>query len=262
LSQLSLKESYAGSVWVFGMLKKKKSSKKAKIKKISVLLLESNNLLREGLLAMLEIQKDITPVAFGDYEAALENAKEQPPDVLLIDVGIDKLSSIEIIALFKKNFPKIAVVVINLAPMQTSVIDFVKAGTTGFITKSATLKDFLHTIRATSRGEKVIPPHITDSLFNQVLQYGIQHNQENIISESVQMTAREREVINFIAAGNSNKEISEALNISVQTVKTHVHNILEKMSFRSRLELANYVYSSRTNDVSKKNGGLPPDQGK
>lgn len=213
---------------------------------IKVMVLESNRMLREGLMKILASQKDMIAVSFGKYEPALAKAAEFKPNVLLMNVGINNLSCTEIMIEFKNKYPEIAIVVINLALYQTSINELVKAGATGFIMKAATIDDFLNAIRSASRGETNLPPGVTTSLISQVVEYGIHHDHNNLVAESVVMIAREQKIINLIAAGRSDTEIATLLNISKETVKTHIHNIMEKLSFRAGVELANFKYAKST----------------
>jgi DNA-binding NarL/FixJ family response regulator len=129
----------------------------------------------------------------------------------------------------------------DLSPVQADVLQYVKAGASGFILKDATLKDFLVTIKAVAEGAKVLPPTLTDSLFSQIIEYAMKGGKVKL-KEAIMMTKREREVIELIADGLSNKEIGRSLHISTYTVKSHIHNIMEKLTLHSRLEIANYTY--------------------
>jgi DNA-binding NarL/FixJ family response regulator len=131
----------------------------------------------------------------------------------------------------------------DLIPAHADVVEFVKAGVSGFILKDATLHDFLHTIRSVVKGAKILPPPMTGSLFSQIVEHALQNGDVNKLISSVKMTSREQDVISHIAAGKSNKEIASELNIAVYTVKSHVHNILEKLALHTRLELATFAHS-------------------
>jgi DNA-binding NarL/FixJ family response regulator len=93
----------------------------------------------------------------------------------------------------------------------------------------------------------VLPPTMTGSLFSQIVEHALQGGQMNKLISAVRMTSREQDVIGHIAAGKSNKEIASELNIAVYTVKSHVHNILEKLALHTRLELATFAHSQGMN---------------
>jgi DNA-binding NarL/FixJ family response regulator len=210
---------------------------------IKVLLIEDNRLLRDGATAILNAQSDIQAISVGGTNGdALAKARAFKPHVVLLDLGLRNMNSMRIVQSMRKDFPKTEVIVMDLIPAHADVAEFVKEGVAGFILKDATLKDFLRTIRTVAKGNKVLPPTLTESLFSQIVEYAIRSGKVDQIVQSVRMTKREQEVIDLIAQGRSNKEIAGELFIAVHTVKSHVHNILEKLALHTRLELAHHVF--------------------
>ena len=116
----------------------------------------------------------------------------------------------------------------GLIPTQQDIVEFVQSGAVGFILKDAKVPEFLATIRAVARGEKILPPVLTDSLFAHVIDLALR-NGKGDLAEAVRMTRREREIVSLIVDGLSNKEIAQRISIATYTVKSHVHNILEKL---------------------------------
>jgi len=211
------------------------------VSKIRVLLIEDNRLLREGITAMLNEQLDIRAVSSSGNGDALEKAKKLKPQVVLLDLGLRSQNSLRIAELIKKDFPKAQIVVMDLMPAQSEVVEFVQAGVSGFILKDATIDDFLNTIRSVADGKKVLPPSLTDSLFSHIVEYAVQSGKADRLMKAVRLTRREHEVVDLIARGMSNKEIANELHIAVHTVKSHVHNTLEKLALHTRLELASFA---------------------
>lgn len=209
--------------------------------RIRVLLIEDNRLLREGITAMLNEQPDIRAVSATGNGDALEKAKKIKPQVVLLDPGLRSRNSLRIAELIKKEYPKAEIVVMDLIPVQAEVVEFVKAGVAGFILKDATIDDFLHTIRSVAEGKKVLPPSLTGSLFSQVVKYAVKSGKADRLMKAVKLTRLEHEVVDLIARGMSNKEIAKELNIALHTVKSHVHNTLEKLALHTRLELASFA---------------------
>ena len=212
--------------------------------KIRLLLVEDNRLLREGLTAMLNEQADIEVVAaFGDgKEAVLKSTQELKPQIVLVDLGLKGQNSLQLVELIKKGSSEIKVIVMDLIPVQADVVEFVREGVSGFIVKDATFDDFVGTIRSVAAGASVLPPSLTGSLFSQIIEKVAGEGKVSLI-ESVRMTKREREVIELIAEGLSNKEIAQQLNNATYTVKSHVHNILEKLALHTRLQVASYAHT-------------------
>jgi len=225
------------------------------MKKIRILLIEDNRLLREGITAMLKEQPDMKIVASAGNSDALLRVKKLNPHVVLLDLGLRSHSSLSVVELVRKEAPHAKIIVMDLVPVQTELVEFVRAGVSGFILKDASLDDFLKTIRLVAEGAKVLPPPMTDSLFSQIVEHATRKGRGNlfrsvrmtkrereVLFRSVRMTKREREVVDMIAEGLSNKDIAAKLSIATDTVKSHVHNILEKLALHTRLEIASYAH--------------------
>jgi DNA-binding NarL/FixJ family response regulator len=216
------------------------------MKKIRLLLIEDNRLLRNGILAILKPQKDIVIIAAsGDGKDTLLKIKQLKPNVVLLDLGLRSQNSLHVVEIVKKDFPEAKIIVMDLAPVQADILQYVKAGANGFILKDASLNDFLITIRTVAEGSTVLPPLLVDSLFSQIVDHAVREGKSKL-NEAVKMTKREREVIGLLGEGMSNKEIGQKIRVSTYTVKSHIHNIMEKLALHTRLEIANYSYSSDT----------------
>jgi DNA-binding NarL/FixJ family response regulator len=215
-------------------------------KKIGVLIIEDNRLLRDGITLMINGQTDMKVVgAVSDTLKSLPKIVELKPDIILIDLGLSNQSSLNIVKSLKDKSPDFKIIVMDLLPVESDILDFVKAGASGFILKDAMVSDFLKTIRLVSDGEKVLPPHMTSSLFSQIIDTAIKVNKKTELRDAVVMTKREKQVVEHIADGLTNKEIGNILHLSPYTVKSHVHNILEKMALHTRLQIAKYAYASK-----------------
>ena len=231
-----------------------------KMKKIRILLIEDNRLLREGLAAMLKKQKDMNVVeTVGNGENILAILRKYKPEVLLLDLGLRNRTSLNLVKLVKKNFPTSKVIMMDLIPVQADVFEFVKAGVSGFILKDATVNDFLKTIRSVAKGLQVLPPNLTGSLFSQIVEHAISGSNPSALIDSVRMTKRERQVIELIADGHTNKEIAQKLHLSTYTVKSHVHNILEKLALSTRVQIAKYLHDSVKKKLASDNISLLED---
>ncbi len=225
---------------------KKSLSKTKVIKKIRLLIIEDNRLLRDGILSILKPQRDIVVIAAsGDGKDTLVKIKLLKPNVVLLDLGLRSQNSLHVVEIVKKDFPEAKIIVMDLAPVQADILQYVKAGANGFILKDASLNDFLITIRTVSEGATVLPPLLVDSLFSQIVDHAVREGKSKL-NKAVKMTKREREVITLLGEGMSNKEIAQKIHVSTYTVKSHIHNIMEKLALHTRLEIANYSYSSET----------------
>jgi two-component system response regulator DegU len=217
------------------------------MKKIRLLLIEDNRLLREGITSFIKKHDDIRVVdVLGKYEYILQRIQSFRPDVLLLDLGLRNQNSLQLVKATKTNSPTTKVIVMDLIPMQADVLEFVRAGVSGFILKDATIDDFLKTIRLVAQGTKVLPSLMTGSLFSQIVEHAVNgtRGSSSKLMESVRMTKRERQVIELISDGMTNKEIAQKLHLSPYTVKSHVHNILEKLALHTRVQIAKYAHTS------------------
>ena len=215
-------------------------------KKIGVFIIEDNRLLRDGIISMINEQPDLKVMGiFNEKEKTLSKLFNLKPDIVLLDLGLRSKNSLEVVKNIKDKSPDIKIIVMDLLPVQSDIIDFVKAGASGFILKDAMVHIFLKTIRSVAEGEKVLPQHMTGSLFSQIVERAINGKPKTEIMEAVRMTKRERQIIELIADGQSNKEIGQILHLSPYTVKSHVHNILEKMALHTRVQIAKYAYANK-----------------
>lgn len=224
------------------------------MKKIRILIIEDNRLLRDGIAEMLKKQKDINVVAaLGNGENLLMIMRNlKLSDVVLLDLGLRSKNSLEIARAVKRDFADTKVIVMDLIPAQADVFQFVQAGVSGFILKDATVNEFLNTIRLVSQGVQVLPSHLTESLFSQIVEHALNVSKPSKLIESIRMTKRERQVIELIAVGLTNKEIAQKIHLSPFTVKSHVHNILEKLTLHTRVQIAKYANNTENyNDAIK-----------
>ena len=216
------------------------------MKKIRLLLIEDNRLVRDGIHKILKPHKDIAIIAAsGDGKNTLVKIKQLKPNVLLLDLGLRSQNSLHIVEIVKKDCPQAKIIIMDLAPVQADILQYVKAGANGFILKDASLNDLLITIRTVAKGSTVLPPLLVDSLFSQIVENAVREGKSQL-KEAVRMSKREREVIQFLGEGMSNREIGQKIRISTYTVKSHIHNIMEKLALHTRLEIANYSYTDQT----------------
>jgi DNA-binding NarL/FixJ family response regulator len=212
-------------------------------KPIALVLIDDNRLLREGLTAMIHSQPGFKVLAASaDADEALEQVREAKPDVVLIDFGLEDHDPLGLTATVHKEVPEAKVIVMGLLSTQGDVADYVRAGASGFIMKDASLEVLFDTIRAVAGGRQVLPLALTTSLFEQIASRAAKLPPPEII-ESVRLTNREQQVVALLGEGLSNKEIATRLHIAVHTVKSHVHNVLEKLAMRSRLEVAAFSHA-------------------
>jgi DNA-binding NarL/FixJ family response regulator len=182
--------------------------------------------------------------AVGNGENILAIIQKQKPNMVLLDLGLRSQNSLRIVKLVKREFPEVKIIVMDLIPLQTDIFEFVQAGVSGFTLKDIGVPEFLKTIRLVFAGTQVLPPHLTGSLFSQIVDHALKVFSSNEIDDSVRLTKREQQVIALIADGSTNKEIAQKLHLSTYTVKSHVHNILEKLALKTRVQIAKHAHFS------------------
>lgn len=215
------------------------------MKKIQILLIEDNRFLRDGIASMLKKQPDMNVIAVSSgSENILKVMEKFKPNIVLLDIGQRNQDSLNILKLSKLNYPDTKVIVMDMIPPQAEVLEFIKAGVSGFILKDANISEFYRTIRIVHKGVQVLPPNLTSSLFSQIVEHTISAAKSSENLESVRLTKREQQVIKLISDGLTNKEIAQKLQLSTYTVKSHVHNILEKLTLHTRVQIAKYAHFS------------------
>jgi len=210
-------------------------------KRIPILVVEDNRLVRDGIIAMLAEQPDLKVVAAVDGAlGAVESVRELKPEVVVLDAALGDHDSHRLLAAIKHAAPEARVIVMDVLPVPEDLHDFVNAGASGFIAKDATLDAFVGTVRSVASGTDVLPPALTSTLFSHIVRVAVARRSSDVIN-AVRMTERERAVFDLIADGLSNKEIAQRLHLATNTVKGHVHNILEKLALHTRLQIAAYA---------------------
>jgi len=209
-------------------------------RKVPVFLIEDNRLLRDGLSAMLSAQGLSVVATARSGQEALRAVARLKPQIILLDSALDDREGPGLVEEVRQVSPETKIIVMGLLPAHEDFVDFIRAGVVGFIMKDATIDEFVKTIRSVADGVNVLPALLTTTLFTHVAARAVSRGKRGA-KAAVRMTARERQVTEAIADGLSNKEIGQRLHIATHTVKSHVHNILEKLALHTRLEVAAYT---------------------
>jgi len=232
-----------------------KYNKGSSVKIIKLLIIEDNQLLRVGIRDLLEAHKDIKVVSeMGDGENAVKKLLMFKPDIVLLDFSMQNQNIVEVVKSMKIEDPAVKIIGMGLMPTQLDIMELVQAGADGFILKNASVEDLVRSIHEVSEGGKVLPPPMAGSLFFQVVEHALSKGKK-ITKDAILMSPREKEVIALLVEGMSNKEIATELNIATYTVKSHVHNIMEKLALHSRLQIANYSRDRIEADNSDRGDG-------
>lgn len=205
-------------------------------KSLRLLIVEAQRLFRQSLRLLLERERDIDDVSEAtDGREAYRLAHEHKPDIVLLDVDVLDLDVESVTKLIHQHLPGTKVLLLARYDEDTRIVAAMQAGAFGYILKDTDQTDFLRIIRATARGEHVLSPIMPDRLVHNVPGSLRPPHEDNAMRLST-LSDRERQILACAAAGQSNKEIADHLYVSVDTVKTHLHHIYQKLSVDGRVE--------------------------
>jgi two-component system NarL family response regulator len=208
---------------------------------IRVFIVDDNRLLREGLVSMLAEQEGLVVIgAAASGRKALEQIRSLRPEVTLIDIGMPGKDGIEVTQELRRDLPEVKVVILGMVDVTDEIMACIEAGAAGYVLKEASFDYLVETIRSVHRGESFVSPQMAASLFSRIAELAGERL-PRIARSSIKLTGRELEIINLIAEGLPNKEIAYRLSIEEQTVKNHIHNILDKLQLHNRLEAVQYA---------------------
>jgi two-component system, NarL family, response regulator NreC len=209
------------------------------MKRIRILLADDHQLMRSGLRLLIEQQADLTVVgeaADGREAAAL--AKSLRPDVAVMDISMPNLNGIEAAHQITQSHPEIAVIVLSMHPDEGYVLRALKAGAKGYLLKDSAESDLIAAVRAVARGKSFFSPAVSKVLLDDYLRKLKRSGAEDAYDL---LTPREREVLQLVVEGKSNKEVANLLSLSVYTVETHRSNIMQKLNLKGVPELTLYA---------------------
>ncbi len=197
---------------------------------IRVILADDHAVVRKGIREFLEEAGDIAVIAeAGDGQQALQLARTQRPDVLVLDVQMPEMNGIEVARRIRQEHPEIRVLVLTAYDDEPYVLALLRAGASGYVLKDASASELIEAVRAVHRGQTAVDPAVAHSLVH-LLQGGGESD------ASQRLTDRETEVLRLAAQGLTNKGIGQALSISDRTVQGHLASIYGKLQVGGRTE--------------------------
>jgi two-component system response regulator NreC len=206
---------------------------------IRILLADDHTVMRRGLRALLDRQNGFVVVAeAADGREAVDVAAAVGPDVAVIDIGMPNLNGIEAAIRITEKRPETAVVILSMHADESYVLRALKSGARGYLLKDSPEEDLINAIRAVHRGKAFFSPEISKMLAEDYMR---QMRQRGVEDSYELLTPREREILQMLGEGNSNKDVATKLNLSLHTVETHRGNILEKLNLHSTAEIILYA---------------------
>jgi len=206
---------------------------------IRILLADDHSVMRTGLRLVLERQPDFRVVGeASDGREAVALVQQHKPDVVVMDIGMPNLNGIEAARQVTASLPEVSVVILSMHSDEAYVLRALKAGARAYLLKESAESDLIAAIRAVHNGKAFFSPAVSRMLVEDY----IRQLQDREIEDSYELlTTREREVLQLIAEGKSNKEIANMLNLSLYTVESHRGNLMEKLNLHTVPELILYA---------------------
>ncbi len=210
--------------------------------KIRILLADDHTILRDGIRALFEDEPDMECIGEAeDGRTTVRMACELQPDVVLMDIAMPLLNGLEATYQIKRQNPQINVLILTMHDNEEYIRQVLAAGAMGYILKDAAARELLGAIRAVHRGEAVLSSAVTRLVIEDYLRWGNTHPEDS----SNCLTPREREVLQLIAEGYTNKQIAEILCISIKTVQAHRSKLMQKLDLHDRAELIKYAIQKK-----------------
>ena len=204
------------------------------IRNIRILLVDDHAVVRQGFRMILAAQEDMEIVGeAGNGREAIAKAAELHPDVVVMDVAMPELNGIEATRRLAETSPQTRVLALSMHKDSVYVREILRAGALGYLLKDSIDVDFLTAVRAVARGEGYLSPAVSDAVLTDYRKH---------VSDPLDLlSSREREVLQMIAEGKTNKEVAGVLNLSVYTVDAHRGRIMEKLNLHSTGELVRFA---------------------
>jgi DNA-binding NarL/FixJ family response regulator len=210
---------------------------------LRVLLADDHSIVRRGLRSLIETQPDLKVVAeAGDGLEALKLCDEHQPDAVILDVAMPKLNGIEVAERVQKLPRPPSVLILSMHADESYIIRALAAGARAYLLKDATDEDLLPALRAVAAGRPFFSPSVTGVLIED---YVRQLQARGLTDSYHLLTDREREVLQLLAEGRSNKEVAALLDVGVSTVETHRANLMQKLNLHNTAEIVLYAVRKR-----------------
>ncbi|MGL6069740.1 response regulator [Craterilacuibacter sp.] len=209
---------------------------------IRILLIDDHTLFRSGIRLLLQRQSDFDVVGeAADGVEGIKRAKVLQPDVILLDLNMPGLSGLDTLQLLVQDLPDVAVLILTVSEEADELAQALQNGARGYLLKNIDADILTHAIRDVAAGKSVIAQDMTAKLVAQFRNQPRASSPVAVPAEHDKLTPREREIVQCLVRGESNKEIARHLDVAESTVKIHVQNVLKKLNLSSRVQVAVYA---------------------
>ena len=209
---------------------------------IRVLVVDDHTLFRRGIAEVLAKQEGLEVVGeAADGLEAIETTKELGPDVILMDLNMPRCSGLEAIQALQAEMPQVNILVLTISETEDDLFAAMKFGATGYLLKKAEPEELVHAIINIVQGGVIVSPLMATKLLTEFKYLAAVVEKESIEKANANLSPREREVLQQVAQGGTNKEIADSLFISKNTVRAHMRSIMEKLHMANRSQAAAYA---------------------
>jgi DNA-binding NarL/FixJ family response regulator len=210
---------------------------------VRVLLADDHAIVRRGLKSLLESENGVTVVAeTADGLEALRACAEHQPDIAIVDIGMPKLNGIEVASRMQKLGRPPLVIILSMHSDESYILRALSAGARAYLLKEATDEDLIPAVRSVASGKPYFSPAVTAVLVEDYMR----RLQARGLTDSYHLlTDREREVLQLLAEGRSNKEVATLLDLGLSTVETHRANLMQKLNLHNTAEIVLYAVRKR-----------------
>ena len=218
------------------------------MKKIRLLVADDHKIFRQGITKLLEEESDLQVVGeAGDGREAVKKATELKPDLVLMDIAMANLNGLEATKQIKKVLPETKVIMVTMHKNEEYILQSFQAGASGFILKEGAVEELVNAIRSIYQDKSFLSPTISKTLIDAYLRKMETGKTETPFDL---LTDREREVLQLIAEGYTNREVAKALFISVKTVEAHRAHIMQKLNIHDVAKLVKYAIQKGLVDLN------------
>jgi DNA-binding NarL/FixJ family response regulator len=203
-----------------------------------VLVAEDHTIVRKGICSLIDGKADIQVVGEAeDGREAIEKAEALTPDVVLMDITMPHLNGLEATRQIKKRCPQVKILALTMYTNEEYILQIIQAGASGYVIKQAAPAELISAIHAVYRGDTFLSPSVSKVIIDEYMK----HRASSTSARYDELTDREREVLQLLAEGHSNRSIAEELNISIKTVGVHRTSIMKKLKCQSVSDLVKYA---------------------
>jgi two-component system, NarL family, nitrate/nitrite response regulator NarL len=207
---------------------------------IRVVIADDHVFVRDGIKSLLESEENILVVSEAtDGLEAIKAVQDDKPDLLIVDIRMPNMTGIEVVETLRNQQNHVKIIVLSMHDSEEYVLKSIKAGADGYLLKGSSKEEFLKALHAVVNGGKYFSGDISSILISQLTHPSIPLQTKQPIEEELQITKREKEILQLLLSGKGNKEIAEALDISKRTAEVHRFNLMKKLKVKNLIELSN-----------------------